>query len=104
MHSKSAQDHLVSDVLWVLKSFGSFNILALLSDPTETIISAGDPAIKSLPSAQYRTVHTWNVKMLWLFSFKLKVTHEKRHTSLPSELRRVKKVNNHLLVFFSWIL
>ena len=41
------QNHLVSDVLGVLTSFGSSNIiLALPSDPTETIVPAGDPAIK----------------------------------------------------------
>ena len=58
-HLKSAQDCLVSDVLGVLTSFGSFNIiLALPSDPTETIVPAGNPAVKSLPSTQNYTAHT----------------------------------------------
>ena len=50
-YSKSVQDRLVSDVLEVLTSFGSPNIiLALPSNPTETIIPADDPAVKSSPS------------------------------------------------------
>ena len=58
-HSKSAKDRLVSDVLGVLTSFGSSNIiLALPSDPTQTIVPAGDPAIKSSLSTQNRTAHT----------------------------------------------
>ena len=44
---KSAQNRLVSDVLGVLTSFGSSKtILALPSDPTETFVPAGDPAVK----------------------------------------------------------
>ena len=57
-HLKSAQDRFVSDVREVLTSFESSNIIfALLSDPTETIILAGDHAVKSLPSTQNSTVH-----------------------------------------------
>ena len=60
-YSKGAQDRLACDVLGVLTSFGSSNIiLALPSDPTETIVPAGDPAVKSLPSTQNRTAHTSN--------------------------------------------
>ena len=50
------------------------------------------------------TQHTpEKVKMLLLLSFKLEVANKKWHTSLHSQSRRVKKVNNHLLIF-SWIL
>ena len=60
--SKSMQYHLVSDVPGVLTSFQSSNIiLGLPSDPTETIIPAGDPAVKSLPSTQYHTEHIWKI-------------------------------------------
>ena len=56
---KSAQNCLVSDVLGLPTSCGfSSIIIALPSDPTETIVPAGDPAIKSSPSMQNRTVHT----------------------------------------------
>ena len=52
-HLKSAQDRLVSDVLEVLTSFGSSNIIFdLASDPTEIIIPASDPTAKSSPSMQ----------------------------------------------------
>ena len=71
-HLKSAQDRLISDVLGVLKSFRSSKIiLALQSDPTETIIPAGDPAVKSLPSTQNRIAHTSkkNITMPLLMSF-----------------------------------
>ena len=67
-HLKSAQNRLVSDVLGVLTSFGSSNLLLLLtcsyfllalsSDPTETFVQAGDPAVKNTPSMQKHTVHT----------------------------------------------
>ena len=58
-HLKSAQDRLVSDVLGVLTSFGSSNIiLALPRDPTESIVPVGDPAVKSSLSTQNRTAHT----------------------------------------------
>ena len=58
--SKSVQDRLVSDGLGVLTSFGSSNIiLALPSNPTETIIPAGDPAVKSSPTIQYHTAPIW---------------------------------------------
>ena len=57
--NKSAQNCLVSDVLGVLTSFGSSNIiLALPSDPTETIVPASDPTVKNTPSTQNHTVHT----------------------------------------------
>ncbi len=47
------QDRFVSDVLGVLTSFGSSNIiLALPSDPTETIVPAGDPAVKIRPACK----------------------------------------------------
>ena len=50
---KSAQNCLVSDVLGVLTSVGSSNnILALPSDPTETIVPAGDPAVKIRPACK----------------------------------------------------
>ena len=50
------QNRLASDVLGIFTSFGSSNIIiALPSDPAETIVPAGDPAIKS---SQNRTVHT----------------------------------------------
>ena len=50
---KSAQNRLVSDVLGVLTSFGSSNIiLALPSDPTETFVPAGDPAVKICPACK----------------------------------------------------
>ena len=57
-HSKSAQDRLVWDVLGVLTSFGSSNIiLALPSDPTETIIPPGEPVVKSSPRMQNSTLY-----------------------------------------------
>ena len=52
-HFKRAQNRLVSDVLGVLTSFGSSNIiLALPSDPTETFVPAGDPAVKIRPACK----------------------------------------------------
>ena len=52
-HLKSAQNRLVSDVLGVLTSFGSSNIvLALPSDPTETFVPAGGPAVKIRPACK----------------------------------------------------
>ena len=57
--SKSAQVHLIRDVLGVLTSLWSSNIiLALPSDPTKIIILADDPAMKSSPSMQYCTSPT----------------------------------------------
>ena len=50
---KSTQNGLVSDVIGFLTSFGSSNIIiALPSDPTDTIVPAGDPAVKCSPSTQ----------------------------------------------------
>ena len=82
-HSKSAQDRLVSDVLGVLTSFGSSNIiLALPSDPTETIIPADDPAVKSSPSTQNRTAHIWksqNATAIELLKWKWPMRNDIRH-------------------------
>ena len=53
---KSVLNRLVSDVLGVLTSFGFSNIiLALPSEPTETIVPAGDPAVKSSRKTAQRT-------------------------------------------------
>ena len=64
------QNRLISGVLRVLTSFGSSNIILVLpSDPTETIVPAGDPAVKSLLGSQNHTVHTskkiFSFKILW---------------------------------------
>ena len=46
-HLKSVPNRPVGDVLGVLTSFGSSNIiLALPSGPTEAIVLASDPAVK----------------------------------------------------------
>ena len=60
-HSKGSQDWLLSDVLRLLASFGSFNnILALPSDTTKTLIPVVDPAIKML--TKYATPHSTQLK------------------------------------------
>ena len=64
---KSVQNHLVSGVLGVLSSFGSSNtILALPSVPTEPIVPAGYPDVKSSHSLH---LNFFSFKMLLLMSF-----------------------------------
>ena len=50
---KRAQNRLVCDVIGVLTIFGSSNIiLAIPSNSTETIVLAGDPAVKIHPACK----------------------------------------------------
>ena len=89
----SAQDLLVSDVLGVLVSFGSSNIiLAIPSDPTETIILAGDIAVKSSLSTQNWTAHTsknQNATAIDLLNGKWPMRNDTRH--LPPSRDKLKR-------------
>ena len=81
-HSKSAQDRFVSDVLGVLTSFGSSNIiLALPSNPAEAIIPARDPALKSSPSTSNCTAHTFKkiYYCYWALNWKWPMRNDIRH-------------------------
>ena len=95
-HSKSAQDRLFRDVLGVLTSVGSSNII---SDPTETIIPTGDHSAKSSPSTQNTPLkNRQNATAIELLNWKWPIRNDVRHFP-PSR----DELNNHLLVIF-WIL
>ena len=58
------KNRLVSDVLEILSSFGSSNIiLALPSNPTETVVPVGDPAVKKF--ARHVKSHSSHLKKMF---------------------------------------
>ena len=74
IHTKSAQERLISEVFGVLTRFRSSNIIFVLpSDSSETNIPAGDTATKVPPSTQKYTSHTLqNIKHNYIHKSYLK--------------------------------